>query len=132
MNKIEEAVKILLALVLVVASLYTSVKYAQCGEKKVVIPNQINLVLGAIGLVFGICSCCVSKLSKFEFGTAVILPGIAIVVDCFIMMSVDCKLSDGTELKRDAVVISELVVGALMAVVGMWDLHRRTFKLRKI
>lgn len=126
------------ALALVVVSLYTSVKYASCGDKKVVIPNNINLVLGAIGLVFALCTCCVAKFSKFEFGTVVVLPGIAVVVDCLVMMFAGCELTkdDGQskkteELKKDPLVAFELFLGLLMAGLGMWDVHRRTFKLRK-
>ena len=125
-------VQVVTALSLVVASLYTSVKYAPCGDKRVVIPNQFNLILGALGLVFALCTCCVTTLSKFEFGTAVILPGIAVIIDCLVMMFANCTVENGEELKKDPVVILELVLGVVMAVLGMWDLHRRTFKLRKV
>lgn len=125
-------VQTLTALSLVVASLYTSVKYAECGDKKVVIPNQINLIIGALGLVFAVCSCCVSKLNKFEFGTVVILPGIAVVVDCLVMMFAECTLENkNTELKKDPAVLFELFLGLVMAGLGMWDLHSRTF-VRKV
>ena len=125
-------VQVVIAISFVVASLYTSVKYATCGDKRVVIPNQINLILGAIGLVFALCSCCVATLSVFEFGTTVILPGIAVIIDCLVMMDANCTLENGEELKNDRAVILELVLGVVMAVLGMWDLHRRTFTVRKV
>jgi hypothetical protein len=139
-NQDVKIVQTLTALALVVVSLYTSVKYASCGDKKVVIPNHINLILGAIGLVFALCTCCVAEFSKFEFGTVVVLPGIAVVVDCLVMMSAGCEIKEDTkdgqsnteELKKDPLVAFELFLGLLMAGLGMWDVHRRTFKLRKI